>query len=404
MSFSLSRRVEGDFLAACEGITAGRFRLRTPEGQVHDFGNGGTEAEMVLHDWSVVTALMARGDVGLGESYVAGLWDTPSIEALIEVALVNQDRMRRYAFPGFWNGLMLRAVDRVMRANSPRGASRNIRAHYDVGNEFYLEWLDESMTYSGALFEAGDDGDLHRAQMRKYDRILDRVGSRERVLEIGCGWGGFAERAADRGHALTGVTISPSQKAYADARLDGRADIRLEDYRATSGRYDAIVSIEMIEAVGERYWPVYFATLKERLAGHGRAVLQAITVPDDYFPAYRRTTDYIRHSTFPGGMLLCDRAIADGRRAGRAEGRQRLRLRRRLCAHLPDVGGEPRGAARPAGAARLRRRDAAPLAILPRGLRRLLCGGPHRRGAGGAVACLTSSPSTQPAPGKAAVS
>jgi cyclopropane-fatty-acyl-phospholipid synthase len=252
MSFSLSRRVERDFLAACEGITTGRFRLRTPEGHVHDFGSAGTEAEMVLRDWSVVSALMARGDVGLGETYVAGLWDTPSMEALIEVALVNQDRMQRYAFPGFWNGLMLRAVDRVMRANSPRGASRNIRAHYDVGNEFYLEWLEESMTYSGALFVPGDDGDLNRAQMRKYDRILDRVGNRERVLEIGCGWGGFAERAADRGHSLTGVTISPSQKAYADARLDGRADIRLEDYRATSGRYDAIVSIEMIEAVGER--------------------------------------------------------------------------------------------------------------------------------------------------------
>jgi cyclopropane-fatty-acyl-phospholipid synthase len=317
MSFSLSRRVERDFLAACEGITTGRFRLRTPEGHVHDFGSAGTEAEMVLRDWSVVSALMARGDVGLGETYVAGLWDTPSMEALIEVALVNQDRMQRYAFPGFWNGLMLRAVDRVMRANSPRGASRNIRAHYDVGNEFYLEWLEESMTYSGALFVPGDDGDLNRAQMRKYDRILDRVGNRERVLEIGCGWGGFAERAADRGHSLTGVTISPSQKAYADARLDGRADIRLEDYRATAGRYDAIVSIEMIEAVGERYWPVYFATLKQRLAENGRAVLQAITVPDGYFADYRRTTDYIRHSTFPGGMLLCDSAIAAGaERAG----------------------------------------------------------------------------------------
>ena len=404
MRFSLRRRVENDFLAACDGITTGRFRLRTPEGHVHDFGSGGTESEMVLHDWSVVTALMARGDVGLGETYVAGLWDTPSIEALIEVGLVNQDRMERYAFPGFWNGMMFRAIDRVMRANSPRGASRNIRAHYDVGNEFYLEWLDESMTYSAALFDADGDGDLHRAQMRKYDRILDRVGGRERVLEIGCGWGGFAERAADRGHAVTGVTISPSQKGYADARLDGRADIRLQDYRATSGRYDAIVSIEMIEAVGERYWPVYFAALKQRLAGHGRAVLQAITVPDGYFPDYRKTTDYIRHSTFPGGMLLCDSAIAKGAAAGRAEGRELLRLRRGLRAHLPDVGREPRRAARPAGAARLRRRDHAALAVLPRGLRGLLRRGTHRRGAGRPVACLTRSPSIPLTPGKAACS
>ena len=312
MRFSLSRRVEKDFLLACDGIRTGRFRLRTPEGHVHDFGSGGTEAEMVLHDWSVVTSLLARGDVGLGESYVAGLWDTPSVEALVELGLLNQDQMQRYAFPGFWSGMMFRAIDRVMRANSLRGASRNVRAHYDVGNEFYLEWLDESMTYSAALFDGTGDDDLHRGQMRKYDRILDRVAGSERVLEIGCGWGGFAERAADRGHAVTGVTISPSQKSYADARLDGRAEILLQDYRATSGRYDAVVSIEMIEAVGERFWPVYFATLKRRLAGRGRAVLQAITVPDDYFPDYRKTTDYIRHSTFPGGMLLCDSAIAAG--------------------------------------------------------------------------------------------
>ena len=313
--------------------------------------------------------------------------------------------MERYAFPGFWNGMMFRAIDRVCGRNSPRGASRNIRAHYDVGNEFYLEWLDESMTYSAALFDADGDDDLHRAQMRKYDRILDRLGGRERVLEIGCGWGGFAERAADRGHAVTGVTISPSQKAYADARLDGRADIRLQDYRATSGRYDAIVSIEMIEAVGERYWPIYFAALKQRLAGHGRAVLQAITVPDGYFPDYRKTTDYIRHSTFPGGMLLCDSAIAEGSGTGRAEGRELLRLRRATT--RAPAGCGPR--ASPARRDRLARLGYGGATmrhwqLLPRGLRGLLRRGTHRRGAGRPVACLTRSPSIPLTPGKAACS
>jgi cyclopropane-fatty-acyl-phospholipid synthase len=138
-----------------------------------------------------------------------------------------------------------------------------------------------------------------------------------RVLEIGCGWGGFAERAVERGHDVTGLTISPSQKGYADARLDGRAEIRLQDYRDSSGRFDSIVSIEMIEAVGQDYWPTYFATLKARLAENGRAIIQAITVRDSYFDTYQRSSDYIRHYTFPGGMLLSNAVIADqARRAG----------------------------------------------------------------------------------------
>ncbi len=310
MTSFLTRRIAADFLATCERMETGRLRVRTPEGHVHDFGSAGTEAELQLNDWSAVTALLARGDIGFGEGYVAGLWDTPSIEAVVTLGLLNEEPMRRYAFPSAWHGVVFRTLDRVVRHNSPRGASRNIRAHYDVGNEFYGEWLDPGFTYSSALFADGDS-DLARGHARKYDRILDGLGDADRVLEIGCGWGGFAERAAERGHDVTAITISPSQKAYADARLDGRADIRLCDYRATEGRYPGIVSIEMIEAVGERYWPAYFATLKQRLAEGGRAMLQAITVSDDYFPQYRRGSDYVRHTTFPGGMLLCNRAIAE---------------------------------------------------------------------------------------------
>jgi len=306
----LTKRVKYDFLETCAQITTGSLRLRTPEGEIFDFGHGNPSAEMQIFDWSVVTAIAARGDIGLGETYVAGLWETPSIADLAEVALKNLDQFSGYAYAGFWNTLKFRVVNRLMRANSLSGASRNIRAHYDVGNEFYQLWLDEGMTYSSAMF-ADNDQDLGRAQNRKYDRILDRLNNAERVLEIGCGWGGFAERATDTGRHVTGLTISPSQKGYADARLDGRADIKLQDYRQSTGKYDNIVSIEMIEAVGEAYWPTYFATIKARLAEQGSAMIQAITVPDGYFDTYRRSSDYIRQYTFPGGMLLSNAVIAD---------------------------------------------------------------------------------------------
>ncbi|AML52890.1 SAM-dependent methyltransferase [Falsihalocynthiibacter arcticus] len=312
----LSKRVKHEFLDTCARITTGSLRLRTPEGEVYDFGAGSPAAEMQIHDWSVVPALAWRGDIGLGETYVAGLWDTPSVENLTRIALLNMEQFSGYAYAGFWNSLKFRVVDRLMRANTRGGAARNIRAHYDVGNEFYQLWLDESMTYSSALFSEGDT-DLTRGQNRKYDRILERLGQGERVLEIGCGWGGFAERAAESGRHVTGLTISPSQKGYADARLDGRADILLQDYRASQGTFDSIVSIEMIEAVGQKYWPTYFATLKARLAENGSAMVQAITVPDSYFDTYQRGSDYIRHYTFPGGMLLSNAVISEqARQAG----------------------------------------------------------------------------------------
>ncbi len=305
----LSDAVKREFLDACAQISHGRLRLKTPEGELYDFGHSGREADMHIKDWSVVTAMAARGDVGMGETYVAGLWETTSIENLARVALRNFDTFSDFAHPSAWNRLKFLVVDRILRANSVRGASKNIKAHYDVGNEFYQLWLDESMTYSSALF-SGSETDLSKAQANKYDRVLSRLGQGERVLEIGCGWGGFAEHAADQGRHVTGLTISPSQKGFAEARLDGRADIRLEDYRKTAGTFDNIVSIEMIEAVGEKYWPSYFGTLKDRLSEGGRAVVQAITVQDTYFPVYRKGSDYIRQYTFPGGMLLSDTVIA----------------------------------------------------------------------------------------------
>jgi cyclopropane-fatty-acyl-phospholipid synthase len=309
-------KVRSEFLKACESAPFGRLQLTTPEGSVHNFGQAGHEAEIEIHDWSVVTSLAKDGDVGLGRSYGAGLFDTPSIEALAKYALHNYAHFDGFGTPGFFGTLKYRFVDTILRANSVRGSARNIRAHYDVGNEFYQLWLDESMTYSSALFSK-DDTDLGRGQFRKYDRILDRLDPQGDVLEIGCGWGGFAERAADRGQDVTAITVSPSQKGYADAKLDGRAKVVLQDYRETEGKFDNIVSIEMIEAVGMRYWPSYFNTLKTRLADGGRAVVQAIIVPDNNFEAYRTSTDYIRTNIFPGGMLLSQEMIDDqAKRAG----------------------------------------------------------------------------------------
>ena len=194
-------------------------------------------------------------------------------------------------------------MNSVLRRNSVRGSTQNIRSHYDVGNDFYQLWLDKTMTYSSALYHI-DGTTLENAQQSKYERILERITPRrERVLEIGCGWGGFAEQAAQSGHQLTGLTISQEQHRFATTRLGNNADIRLQDYRHVTGKFDAIASIEMFEAVGQRYWPTYFSTIKERLEKNGVAVVQTITVKDAAFSHYAKRSDYIRHYVFPGGLL-----------------------------------------------------------------------------------------------------
>ncbi|WP_424988374.1 class I SAM-dependent methyltransferase [Microbulbifer sp. S227A] len=303
-----NRALKTNFLSTCARVRDGQLLLRTPEGERYHFGTRGPEAEITIRDWAAVSALAAHGQVGLGESYVQGLWDTPSIEGLMSVVMRNRDHLAEYDRAGPLSRARFRMVDTLLRANSRRGARRNIRSHYDVGNEFYGLWLDDGMTYSSGLFADGET-DLGRAQTRKNARALSRLGPGDRVLEIGCGWGGFAEQASAEGRAVTGVTISPNQHSYADSRLDGRADIQLRDYRDIRGTYDNIVSIEMIEAVGARYWPSYFAVLKRSLAEGGRILLQAITVRDGYFERYRTSSDYIRQYVFPGGMLLSDAVI-----------------------------------------------------------------------------------------------
>ncbi|MCK8483456.1 cyclopropane-fatty-acyl-phospholipid synthase family protein [Aliiroseovarius sp. S2029] len=305
-----NKALKSEFLSTCERLRNGQLTLRTPEGETHHFGTGGRAAEMQINDWAAVSAMAAHGQVGLGETYVQGMWDTPSIEDLMTVAMQNRDHLGSYDQASVFNRAKFRLVDTMLRANSRRGSRKNIRSHYDVGNEFYQLWLDEGMTYSSGLFADGSE-DLGEAQTRKNARALSRLGAGDRVLEIGCGWGGFAEHATRQGRDVTGVTISRNQHSYADCRLDGRADIQLRDYRDIDGKYDNIVSIEMIEAVGARYWPSYFGVLKNTLAEGGRVLLQAITVKDSFFDTYKTSSDYIRQYVFPGGMLLSDNVISD---------------------------------------------------------------------------------------------
>jgi cyclopropane-fatty-acyl-phospholipid synthase len=238
------------------------------------------------------------------------MWDTPDLEALTQLALRNHDAIKKPFGGATLQRLLYMATDKFARANSKTGSRKNISAHYDISNAFYSRWLDPSMTYSAALYES-ENASLEDAQHAKYDRLLNAVkGSGDRTLEIGCGWGGFAERALTTSdQSVTGITISTEQHAFANERLqrkglEGRADIRLEDYRDTKGKFDSIVSIEMVEAVGERYWPTYFKTIKDRLENHGRAALQAIIVEDDVLDIYRNRTDFIRQYIFPGGMLI----------------------------------------------------------------------------------------------------
>lgn len=292
------------FFRLCEYIETGTLDVHTPDGELMTFGHGEPVADLTIHDWSMLSAIVQRGDIGLGESYVEGLWDSTDVEALLRLILSNV-AISRTGSRGAWiENLKYRILDRIVRRNSRNGSRRNIQAHYDVGNDFYQLWLDDSMTYSSAIFDTPETN-MESAQARKYARLNGLLPKgAERVLEIGCGWGGFAEHATQAGRHVTGVTISNEQKRYAEQRLGNAADIRLQDYRDVNEKFDAIVSIEMIEAVGEAYWPTYFNKIKSSLSDDGVAAIQAIIVEDAFFDDYRTQSDFIRQYTFPGGMLI----------------------------------------------------------------------------------------------------
>ena len=292
-------------------MTHGRLTLVFPGGQeyVLQGREPGPHGVMSINRGRLVRRLLTGGSMGLARAYLDGDWDSPDIATLLELAIANEDKLMALSEPS----RLIAAIDYLrhrLRRNSKAGSRRNIAFHYDLGNSFYRAWLDETMTYSSALF-ATPGLSLAEAQMAKYDRIVEdlAIGPNDHVLEIGCGWGGFADYAMTKtGCRVTGLTLSQEQAAFARERLEKagfseRSDIRLEDYRDCRGQYSKIVSIEMFEAVGEENWPTYFEKVRALLAPGGRAIIQVITIDETRFDAYRRNADFIQAYIFPGGML-----------------------------------------------------------------------------------------------------
>jgi cyclopropane-fatty-acyl-phospholipid synthase len=292
-------------------MNTGRIDFVLPDGRRFraEGAKPGHVAELHIHNPDLFARLIREGDLGFCEAYMDGWWSTPDLQAFMD--LVHSDNEDIYdGFPG--QGLV-RTFEKFrfwLQSNSKRQAKKNISHHYDLGNDFYRLWLDETMTYSSALFETGQES-TEKAQIAKYASMVDQMGAKpgDHVLEIGCGWGGFAEYAAkERGLRVTGLTISQAQfdyaqKRIADAGLQDLVTFKLQDYRDERGSYDGIASIEMFEAVGEKYWPTYFSTVRERLKPGANATLQIITVAHRRWHIYKRGVDFIQKYIFPGGML-----------------------------------------------------------------------------------------------------
>lgn len=305
---SLSARLLSAFVPA---LKTGHLTIVTPAGDRLNFAGKtpGPHGTVILRRWGGLWRCLLDGETGFAEAYMDGEWSTPDIVALLDLGVRNSDRLRGVGT----SKLPLRIFNRLrhsFNANTKRGSRRNIAAHYDLGNDFYKQWLDAGMSYSSAIY-ASPDQPLEDAQNEKLVSAIDmmNLSGGERVLEIGCGWGAMAERLIEKHDChVTGVTLSSQQLAYAQNRLMEKqllqkADLRLQDYRDIDEQFDRIVAIEMLEAVGEKYWPVFFGKLRERLKPGGTAVLQVISIKEHRFDDYRKTPDFIQQYIFPGGML-----------------------------------------------------------------------------------------------------
>ncbi len=309
------------FFTRLERVRYGSLELTTPDGRIYHFtGEGpGVRADIHILDWRCVLKTAFHGSGGFGDAWVSGMWETSDLQKCLEFFAINLSSQRIHGGMG-----LVQVATRLRYAiqrNSLRGSSRNIRAHYDLGNDFYKTWLDSTMSYSSALFSE-QTRSLKQAQENKLDHIIKRLGKSSRILEIGCGWGNFIQRAVSRGHEVRGITLSREQARWAriiTRPLGKSASVDIEDYRRVDGKYDAIVSIEMYEAVGEAYWKKYFSKIYDSLKKNGTALIQAITISEDEFEEYRNGTDFIRNYIFPGGMLaskarFCAEAEAAGLR------------------------------------------------------------------------------------------
>ena len=314
-------------------LRRGTLDVTLLDGRVMRFGGAepGPAAQMTLHSYGFASKLINNGDIGIAEAYLRGDWDTPDLTQFLYLFCVNHELIQSMLA----DKPLVRFVQTVQHwfnRNTKRQARRNIYAHYDIGNAFYSAWLDPSMTYSSALYE-DDTPDLTAAQNNKYRRLAEAIDLRsgQKVLEIGCGWGGFAEFAAKTFNAkVVGLTISKEQRDFAQKRiqaagLSDKVEIKLQDYRDERDRYDRIASIEMIEAVGEEFWPKYFSQVRDRLLPGGLAGIQAITIQDSMFQSYRREVDFIQRYVFPGGMLPSPQVLkAFGERFGVPVIRERI--------------------------------------------------------------------------------
>ena len=292
-------------------LNSGRVDFILPDGRQFraEGAKPGPVAEVFINNPDVFARLVREGDLGFSDAYLDGWWTTPDLQAFMDFIHADNDDMYD-EFPGMG---LVRAWEKArfwFQSNSKRQALKNISYHYDLGNDFYSLWLDDTMTYSSALFSTSQES-LENAQVAKYASMIDQMGVKpgDHVLEIGCGWGGFAEYAAkERGLKVTGLTISKEQLAFARKRiknngLGDKVNLKLQDYRDETGVYDGVASIEMFEAVGEKYWPIYFNKVKQCLKPGKQATLQIITIHDARWEVYRKGVDFIQKYIFPGGML-----------------------------------------------------------------------------------------------------
>ena len=305
------RRQVRFLLAILSNLHCGRLTLTLPDGSQHQFSGAmsGPDSDLTIHTESALRRLLHDGKMGFCEAFMDGEASSQSLPTLIELAVLHDKYLENALKTNIFRQAGLRLFH-MLRRNNKLGSAKNIAHHYDIGNSFYQAWLDPTMTYSSAVFDSETD-DLITAQLNKYKRLaeLADIQSGDRVLEIGCGWGGFAKFVSQHiGAHVTGITISQAQLAYAkaslaEAGLQNKVDLKLMDYRDLQGRFDKIVSIEMFEAVGQAYWPVYFDTISRMLKSGGRAVIQSITIDHDAFQSYRDQPDFIQRYIFPGGML-----------------------------------------------------------------------------------------------------
>ena len=292
-------------------LNSGRVDFILPDGRRFraEGSKPGPVAEVIINNPDVFARLVREGDLGFCDAYLDGWWTTPDLQAFMDFIHADNDDM----YDGFPGMALVRAWEKArfwFQSNTKRQALKNISYHYDLGNDFYSLWLDDTMTYSSALFNTSQES-LEKAQIAKYASMVDQMGVKpgDHVLEIGCGWGGFAEYAAkERGLKVTGLTISKEQLDYANKRikskgLSDKVNLKLQDYRDETGVYDGVASIEMFEAVGEKYWPVYFDKIKQCLKPGKQATLQIITIQDARWDVYRKSVDFIQKYIFPGGML-----------------------------------------------------------------------------------------------------